>query len=266
MGRLYDDARLAGVYQAGNEMPETSLRAWTELIGSFSPRPAPAVVEIGCGTGMFCAAMARLLPVSSVVGVDASAAMLVQADRFGAHPQVRYLRGTAEAVPTSGEPFDLALLSRVIHHLPDRRACARELARILRPDGVVVVRTTFRENLDAIVYRYWPALLASDAERFPGRDEVLGDFASAGFSVVEVLSFAQPVTTSLRDYHARMSTRPQSKFVHLTEREFRAGLELLEADAAVESSARPTPVGERYDVAVLARGSREPHGSYGSPG
>jgi SAM-dependent methyltransferase len=253
MGRVYDDVRLASVYQPGNEMPEASLRAWTELIGSFSPRSAPAVVEIGSGTGMFCSAMARWLGTSAVVGVDPSAPMLAEARRSSAHPGVAYVRGTADAVPTRGEMFDLALLSRVIHHLPDRRACALELARVLRPDGVVVIRTTFREGLDALVYDYWPALRESDARRFPGREETLADFVSVGFGLTSVSSFAQPITTSLREYHARMVTRPQSKFAELTDGAFRAGLRRLAADAAAEAPAWPTAVRERYDVAVLVR-------------
>ncbi|MEV0374851.1 class I SAM-dependent methyltransferase [Streptomyces sp. NPDC050636] len=252
MGRVYDDVRLAGVYQQGNEMPEESLRAWAELIGSFSARSAPAVVEIGAGTGMFCAAMARWLQASTVVGIDPSVPMLAQARRFSRHPAVHYVGGTAEAVPTRGQLFDLALLSRVIHHLPDRRACARELARVLRPGGVVVIRTTFREGLDAMVYRYWPQLREIDARRFPSREEVLADFTSIGFGVQEITSFARPIAASLRDFHTRMGTRPQSKFTHLTTSEFQEGLQRLESDAAVEAPLRPAVVDERYDVAVLA--------------
>ena len=251
MERAYDDVRLAGAYQAGNEMPEASLRAWAELIGSFTPRPAPAVVEIGAGTGMFCAALARWRRASPVVGVDPSAAMLDQARRFNGQQGVHYVGGSADAVPTRGQLFDLALLSRVIHHLPDRRACARELVRVLRPDGVVVIRTTFRERLDSRVYDYWPQLREVDAKRFPGRPEVLADFTACGFSVLADTSFAQPVTADLREYHARMATMPQSKFTHLTDSEFRAGLRRLETDAAAEPLARPRPVFERYDVLAL---------------
>lgn len=251
MGRVYDDARLARAYQPGNEMPEASLRAWTELIGSFCPRPAPTLAEIGAGTGMFCAAMARWLRASIVLGVDPSTAMLEQARRFNQHSSVHYAAGTAESIPARSRSFDLVLLSRVIHHLPDRRACAREVARVLRPGGVVVVRTTFRERLDALVYHYWPSLRQHDGQRFPSQQEVLADFTAAGFAVRQVTSFAQPVVASLRDYHARMATRPQSKFTQLTSNEFQEGLRLLHTDADREPPTRPTPVPERYDVAVL---------------
>jgi SAM-dependent methyltransferase len=252
VSRVYDDARLAGVYQLGNQMPRRSLQAWIRLIGSFCPTPNPAVLEVGAGTGMFCAAMARWLPAPLTVGVDPSVAMLTQACHANAHPGVHYLAGTAEALPLRAGCFDLALLSRVVHHLPDRPACARELARVLRPGGAVVIRTTFRERLDALVYHYWPRLREIDLHRFPGRDELMADFTAAGLEVVAVTSLAQPVTGSLRDYHARMMTCPQSKFVHLSEAEFRDGLQRLGRDAASEPPARPTPVSERYDVLVLA--------------
>jgi tRNA G46 methylase TrmB len=81
-------------------MPEASLRAWVELIGSFTPAPAPAVVEIGAGTGMFCAALARWRQASLVVGVDPSVAMLAQAGRF-----TPYLDRSGVSQRVNGEPF-----------------------------------------------------------------------------------------------------------------------------------------------------------------
>lgn len=251
MARAYDDERLAGVYQPGNQMPEQSLRAWTELIGSFSTGSGPVALDMGAGTGMFSTAMARWLPVRAVIGMDPSVPMLARARQAAAAPGVHYLAGAAEAIPARDKVFDLALLSRVIHHLPDRRACARELARVLRSGGTAVIRTTFRENLDALAYQYWPGLLEIDRDRFPGQEEVITDFASSGFTVTRLLSFAQPVTSSLSEYHARLTSRPQSKFSYLTDAQFREGLHWLEHDALAEPSACPAPVNERYDMLVL---------------
>jgi len=48
-----------------------------------------------------------------------------------------------------------------------------------------------------------------------------------------------------------MTKRPQSKFMHLTDSEFEAGLRALEADAVAGPLAQPRPVLERYDVVAL---------------
>ncbi|MEW1861454.1 class I SAM-dependent methyltransferase [Streptomyces sp. NPDC088194] len=273
MVQVYEDRRLAGSYHAGNDMPDASLRAWAGLIADCAPVPAPRVLEVGAGTGMFAAALARWTDARLVVGVEPSPAMLAEAHRL--HPaahrpdRLHFAAGRAEAVPLRPRSVDLALLSRVIHHLPDRRACARELARVLRPGGVVVVRTTFRERLDAVVYTYWPRLLDIDRVRFPAEADVRADFAAHGFEVVRISSHAEPVAAGLRAYHQRLVTRPQSKFTHLTEAEFATGLARLAADAKAEAEAeaeaaaaagagadaeplvRPRPVSERYDVAVF---------------
>ena len=254
MAALYEDPALARAYHAGNEMPETSLKAWTELIDRQLPAGAARVLDLGTGTGMFSVAMARWLPVEQVIGIDPSAAMLAQARRRSRGASVGYVAGTAEAIPTRRDVFDLVLLSRVVHHLPDRRRCAAELVRVLRPGGCVVVRTTFSDHLDGLVYDYWPTLLAHDRHRFPHRDQLLADFASAGLSGREVTSFAQPVTFSLAEYHRRMTSRPQSKFVSLTDEQFVAGLARLAADVEAEQVTEPRPVSERYDVAVFHAG------------
>jgi hypothetical protein len=104
-----------------------------------------------------------------------------------------------------------------------------------------------------VVYDYWPQLRASDERRFPSEEEVVADFVSAGLSLEEVISFAQPVTVSLTEYHARLINRPQSKFTHLTDAEFRQGLTRLETAARNEALDTPRPVLERYDVAVFSR-------------
>ncbi|WP_035840749.1 class I SAM-dependent methyltransferase [Kitasatospora azatica] len=249
MTQAHEDPRLAAVYQHGNEMPAAALRAWAALIAGYLPA-ATAVLEVGAGTGMFTAALARELPSAEVTGVEPSAPMRAEAERLSGHPRVRYLAGSAEALPVPDAGFELALLSRVVHHLPDRPAAARELARALRPGGRLVLRTTVRERLDAPVYRYWPRLLQTDARRFPSEAELLADFTGAGFTVHQVRSFAQPVARDLRELRERLVHRPQSKFLALTEAEFAAGLARL--DAAGEGGG---PVEERYDVIVLERAS-----------
>lgn len=241
----YQNRRLARVYQRGNEMPPTSVRAWVDVVTSFGPAPE-FTIDVGTGTGMFAAALAELPGSKLTIGVDPSAAMLAEARRFSSHPRVRYVAGEAGALPARSRRFDLALLSRVIHHLPDRRPCVASLRRIVRPGGIVVVRTTVRERLDALVYRYWPQLHAADRRRFPAESDVVRDFEDAGFATTDVTSVALPVHSSLGAYYEAMAACPQSKFDQLSGAEFDSGLAALRRDA--DSETDPQPIAERYDV------------------
>jgi ubiquinone/menaquinone biosynthesis C-methylase UbiE len=228
-------------------MPEESLRAWAELIATCSPVLRPDVLDVGAGTGLFAVALARWAEARMVVAVDASPAMLAHADR---HENVRYLTADAAALPLAGARIDLALLSRVIHHLPDRRRAGAELKRVLRSGGAVIVRTTVRERLDSIVYEYWPELRPLDAGRFPSESEIITDFSAAGLRVTGVLSFCQPVHAGLRAWRDAMQWRPQSKFRQLTDSQFRSGLDQL--DKAIAAGVSADPVSERYDVLIFA--------------
>lgn len=129
---------------------------------------------------MFAAALAEVEDSGLTVGLDPSLAMLVEAQRFNSHPRVRYVAGDAAALPITCECVDLALLSRVIHHLLDRQRCAAELHRVLRRGGVVVVRTTVRERLDALVYDYWPRLREMDQARFPSAGMIVRRLRGCG--------------------------------------------------------------------------------------
>ncbi len=75
-----------------------------------------------------------------------------------------------------------------------------------------MIRTTVRERLDALAYEYWRGLRDADAARFPALADVMAEFGAAGFEVLAVRSFAQPVQPSLRAYHNAIAARPQSKF------------------------------------------------------
>lgn len=254
----YENPDLAAAYEDGNRMPESSLRQWAELIAGFAPRTPADVVEVGSGTGMFSEALVRHGGARRVLGVEPSPEMLGRARFLHPDARIEYVEGSAQEIPAPDAAFDLLLLSRVIHHVPDRRACAREAARVLRADGVVVIRTTFRERLDSLVYTYWPTTLAADSLRFPAKALVVADFAAAGLGVLADTEASRPVAANLLEYHARLATRPQSKLAALPDEEFEAGLRRLAADAAAQSaagagSADGGGVVERYDVLVLGR-------------
>ena len=96
------------------------------------------VGDLGCGTGQMTTALA--LFVARVVAVDASAAMLQAAKkRLHGFENVELRRGELEALPIDDARLDAATLALVLHHLPEPDQALREVSRVLKPGGRVLI-------------------------------------------------------------------------------------------------------------------------------
>jgi len=118
----------------------TELKA-ADLVALASRRfGAPSNVralDFGCGTGALDALVA--LELGAVTGIDVSSGLLEVA--AAESPGVEYRHYDGGAIPYPDASFDLAFASCVLHHIEpaERAAAARELARVLRPGGVVAI-------------------------------------------------------------------------------------------------------------------------------
>lgn len=112
--------------------------ALLDLLGEVSGK---RVLDAGCGPGLYAAELARRG--ARVTGFDESPEMVRLArGRLGVQAEIR--RGTL-AEPLAWLPDgsqDLVLMALVLHHLDDRVSAIRELHRVLRPGGHLVLSTS----------------------------------------------------------------------------------------------------------------------------
>jgi ribosomal protein L11 methyltransferase len=100
-------------------------------------KTSTAVVDIGCGSGILCAA-AQLLGARTIFGCDIHEDAIEAA---GQHTRVPLFLGSADAVCTAASDLVLANISaRVLDHI------AADLKRILKPAGLVILSGFLREN------------------------------------------------------------------------------------------------------------------------
>jgi ubiquinone/menaquinone biosynthesis C-methylase UbiE len=101
--------------------------------------PGDDVVDVGCGPGV-AVRRAAARGASSVVGIDPAAVMLrvgrasTRLRRRGA-AKVRYLTGTAEALPLPDGAASVVWSLATVHHWHDLDAGLDEVRRVLRPSG-----------------------------------------------------------------------------------------------------------------------------------
>jgi SAM-dependent methyltransferase len=116
---------------------EAKARALLELVRSELGDPGRVhALDVGSGPGSL---HPYLLQIGDLEGVDVSQALVERA--AGANPEVRYRRYDGRTLPFPDADFDLAFAVNVFHHveLPDRANLATELARVVRPGGIVAV-------------------------------------------------------------------------------------------------------------------------------
>jgi SAM-dependent methyltransferase len=111
------------------------------------------VGDLGCGTGAVAAELAPY--VRRVVAVDESKEMLAAARRrLEAAAAVELRRGALEALPVADGELDAAVLSLVLHYVPEPERALAEVRRGLKYGGRLVVvdmqahgRTELRERM-----------------------------------------------------------------------------------------------------------------------
>jgi mycothiol synthase len=101
-----------------------------------------AVLDVGCGTGPALLALAEIVgPEGRVVGFERSAALLDAARRRGraAAGPVELVHGDASALPFGAGEFDASRAERSLQHIDRPDVALREMVRVTRPGGRVVV-------------------------------------------------------------------------------------------------------------------------------
>jgi SAM-dependent methyltransferase len=113
-----------------------------QVIGRAALTAGQHVLDLGTGTGAVAERAAQLVgPGGRVVGVDISSDMLrIARERVTALglTNVALHEGRAEALSAEDNAFDVVLASLSLMYVLDRAAAARELARVLRPQGRLV--------------------------------------------------------------------------------------------------------------------------------
>jgi SAM-dependent methyltransferase len=107
-----------------------------------------SVLDVGCGTGVFLPGLAAIVgPEGRVVGLDHSAAFLEEARRrlsdASLSDRVELLEGDAHHLPFADGTFDAVHCERVLMHLEDPPLAVREMHRVVRPGGRVLLAEVY---------------------------------------------------------------------------------------------------------------------------
>jgi ubiquinone/menaquinone biosynthesis C-methylase UbiE len=211
-----------------------------ELVQSGLIAPETRVLDVGCGTGNYAAALTRVTG-CRVSGVDPSQRMLDRARDAASWESL--MQSSAESLPFPDHVFDIVMSTDVIHHIEDRDAYFSEAARVLRPAGHIVTVTDSHDDipLRRPLSNYFPQTVAIELRRYPPVPCLLMEMARAGFVEPRLVHVSHDY--DLEDFGAYRD-RAFSSLHLIADEAFRCGISRLEADLALG----PVPCVSLYTV------------------
>ena len=155
-------------------------------------RAGETVLDLGSGAGFDAFLAAREVGESGhVIGVDMTPEMLERARANaaqGGYHSVEFREGRIEALPVDDASVDVVISNCVINLVPDKAAVYREVARVLRPGGRVIVS-------DIVLDASLPPFVAESVAALTGcvagaalRADYLATIAAAGLTEIEVVN------------------------------------------------------------------------------
>ena len=141
-------ATRSGTYLHGHHESVLRSHRWRTAANSAaylmpSLRPGLSLLDVGCGPGTITADLAEIVADGRVVGIDAAAEVLAEAEREARArglANVSFRTGDVYRMDFPDASFDVVHAHQVLQHLTDPVAALAEMRRVCRAGGLVAVR------------------------------------------------------------------------------------------------------------------------------
>jgi SAM-dependent methyltransferase len=179
-----------------------------EFVDWLAIAPDARWLDVGCGTGALTQTILHHASPGQVNGIDPSDGYLALAREQIQDPRLRFAFGDARNIPADSASYDVAVSALVLNFIPDVSSGMAEMARVVRPGGVVAGYVWDYAGKMELMRYFWDAAVAlkpEDIERDEGRRFPLCKpgplkdlFERAGLKNVEVRSI--DISTPFRDF------------------------------------------------------------------
>lgn len=198
---------------ASGDAYERYVGRWSRLVAQkflswLSLSPGLRWLDIGCGSGALCQAIIQFASPGEVMGIDSSEGYVAFTRQKIRDDRARFLVGDAQALTVESDSYNAVVSGLVLNFIPQPYLAVKEMARVVKPGGVVATYVWDYAGQMQMIRHFWNAASALDpaahdldeGRRFPiCKPEALADlFQNAGLRDVEVFSLV--IDTVFKDF------------------------------------------------------------------
>ena len=198
---------------AAGKLYEPYVGRWSRLVAKdflawVEAAPDLDWLDVGCGTGALTEVILQHAKPRSVNGVDPSAGFVEHAKARIIDPRATFDVADAQSLPLESARFGVAVAGLVLNFVPQPSLAVREMARTVRPGGVVAAYVWDYAGKMELMRYFWDAAVELDRAAFEldeGRrfalcqpDPLTKLFTQAGLREVQVRAIDVP--TRFRDF------------------------------------------------------------------
>ncbi len=171
-------------------------RSWTQIwfrenhrliVQAMDPPPDACILDLGCGTGQLAARLAQQVPHGTVLGVDPAEEMIrVARRRHRRRKNLRFEVGSSDAIPADAGAFDVVSSTISFHHWARPVESLRDIARVLKPSGRVLILDLCRDNLCMAALDQLQRWLQPSHAGIASTTEMRRYYSRAGFRRIQI--------------------------------------------------------------------------------